>query len=124
MSHFEPGIADADAVTYPFDGSAPEVPPQLGQLLQQLFVALEDYMSGAPEAMPNLQRSCQVAVSLVTEPLRQAHWAMADTLLLVRECIRRLKHDDPDALRAARRLTWLEAQLPDWVGRSYHHPGK
>jgi hypothetical protein len=121
MPQFEPRSAGLDPRTPSVDESAPEVPPQLGQLLQQLFVALEDYMNAPFQAMANvaseMERECRRTVTEIGSTLRDAHWTTEDTLLLLSECLRRLKVDQHTPQLDAR-STRLLAHFPQWLKES------
>lgn len=114
MPDFEPRPTSPDLIAPAFDDGVPEVPPELGLRLQQLFVALEDYMNAPPEAMAKIARSCQTAVVEIGSTLRHAHWRRDDALLLLQECLSRLKHVQ-DAEDADARSTWLASQIPGWT---------
>jgi hypothetical protein len=114
MPDFEPRPSSVDPVLPAFDDSVPEVPPELGQQLQQLFVALEDYMNAPPEATAKIARLCQSTVTEIGSTLRQAHWHRDDALLLLQECLSRLKHVEENEETDAR-TTWLASQIPGWT---------
>ena len=114
MPHFEPDRSSTNPIAPDYNSSAPEVPPELGRLLQQLFVVLEDYMNVPPRAMANIAVHCEQAVSEIGETLSRSHWSQDDTLLLLNECVRRLKTDqhvaDVDA-----RAALLTTYFPGWI---------
>lgn len=124
MSHSEPQLPDRSSIIQT-DEEVPDVPPELSQLLQQLFVALEDYMNAPSGAMVNIAAGCRIAINQVARPLRDAHWTYRDTVLLLTECFRRLKVDPcdgPSVFDLSRRTAWLAVRIPEWTSAVYLEP--
>jgi hypothetical protein len=114
MRDFEPGLQNSGPIASAHGGSAPEVPLELGRLLQQLFVALEDYIIAPPESMPNISEECGQAMDDVGQRLIGAGWTIPDIVLLVDECVRRLPIDDTDPVQHDRKLV-LQGQVREWI---------